>query len=50
MHVRVMYAVEKRFDGKFPYLLFYFSKAGIAFQRAATHKKDEPRDYWAIEL
>lgn len=46
---RVMYEVEERFNSIFPHLLFYFSKAGMAFQGAAIHRKDEPGDSGAIE-
>lgn len=44
-HFRVMYEVGERFNGIFPYFLFNFSEAGMAFQGAAVHRKDEPGNY-----
>lgn len=44
-HFRVMYEVGERFNGIFPYFLFHFSEAGMAFQGAAVHRKDEPGNY-----
>lgn len=44
-HFREMYEVEERFNGTFSYLLFYFSKAGMVFQGAASRRKEESGDH-----